>query len=348
MPTKPMPGGRWLHELRAVYADTASMTAEAHTFRTNQYFREGVMGAMQIIAALDDPETRRIIVDSEQAVRFTEAADMPPVERYRLPFDQMYIEFTRPLDIREQEPGYEDELIGMIVLPTHGREGVPPETVQIKFITRSLHPVLRTNPITKHDWSEQTACFNLLTGTALSHPQTFLEPARPGAPDSVTHDDISQYPDGFLAGLDLDRDWIAARDEGAGRGWWERTISDYARFTAWLLTYMTAKGIVIVEAEMTRQQRRAAARLKHRPSPWHIVTVDPTVVRDFEPGEGGGRSHSYRYDVRGHLRFGRHKRGDGSYSQTVEWVRPHQRGLANTIYVPKTYVYDAKSPRVNI
>ncbi len=38
----------------------------------------------------------------------------------------------------------------------------------------------------------------------------------------------------------------------------------------------------------------------------------------------------------------------GSYSETVEWVRPHQRGLANAIYVPKTYIYDDKSPKVRV
>jgi hypothetical protein len=47
--------------------------------------------------------------------------------------------------------------------------------------------------------------------------------------------------------------------------------------------------------------------------------------------------HRYRYDVIGHLRFGKHKRGDGSYSHTIEWVAPHQRGLQHSMYIPKTH-----------
>ena len=45
--------------------------------------------------------------------------------------------------------------------------------------------------------------------------------------------------------------------------------------------------------------------------------------------------HRYRYDVMGHIRFGRHRLRDGSYRETVEWVRPYQRGLANGVYIPK-------------
>ena len=61
-------------------------------------------------------------------------------------------------------------------------------------------------------------------------------------------------------------------------------------------------------------------------------------MRVVEGTEGDvGRQHSYRYDVMGHIRFGRHKLGDGTYRHTFEFVRPHQRGLKNSIYIPKTY-----------
>ena len=51
--------------------------------------------------------------------------------------------------------------------------------------------------------------------------------------------------------------------------------------------------------------------------------------------KGAGVKHGIRYDVRGHFR--RLETG-----KTI-WVRPHQRGLQNELYVPKTYVV-AKEP----
>lgn len=48
---------------------------------------------------------------------------------------------------------------------------------------------------------------------------------------------------------------------------------------------------------------------------------------------GGGTHHGFRYDVRGHFRY---------YKATglVKWIRPHQRGLQNELYIPKTYKVD--------
>ena len=43
----------------------------------------------------------------------------------------------------------------------------------------------------------------------------------------------------------------------------------------------------------------------------------------------------------GFLRRGRHRLRDGTYRETIEWVRPHQRGLRHTRYVPKTSRFDA-------
>lgn len=47
-----------------------------------------------------------------------------------------------------------------------------------------------------------------------------------------------------------------------------------------------------------------------------------------------GSAHGFRYDVRGHFR-----RLDAG---KVTWVRPHQRGLAHELYIPKVY---AVTPR---
>ena len=109
-----------------------------------------------------------------------------------------------------------------------------------------------------------------------------------------------------------------------------------ARFLGYLGAYMMANGIEIVEEKVSRQQKRLLARRKG-PSPWHVIQVKPTI-RDVLPPEGKDdgyvRRHGHRYDVMGHLRFGKHKLKDGTYRHTIEWVKPHQRGLRHEHYVP--------------
>ena len=103
-----------------------------------------------------------------------------------------------------------------------------------------------------------------------------------------------------------------------------------------LLSYMTAKGIEIVEQSLPRAQRRLLER-KKLTNPWHIIRVSPTIRRDnddHQPEPGQGSAHGHRYDVGGHLRFGRHRLTDGSYRITKEWVRAHQRGLRHELYIP--------------
>ena len=100
-----------------------------------------------------------------------------------------------------------------------------------------------------------------------------------------------------------------------------------------------AKGIHIVKLEPVRWERRRAARQGVIPVPWHIVEVKPSISLGTDDTQGsiGRLRHSYRYDVMGHLRFGRHQLADGTFRDTVEWVKAHQRGLKNSLYIPKTY-----------
>jgi hypothetical protein len=98
-----------------------------------------------------------------------------------------------------------------------------------------------------------------------------------------------------------------------------------------------AKSVEIVALPTTRQIRRALEREGRVPNPWHVVRVQPKMIRGKSETVGeSGIKHSYRYDVIGHLRFNRHKVKDG-YRETIEWVSDHQRGLENELYIPKTY-----------
>jgi len=105
--------------------------------------------------------------------------------------------------------------------------------------------------------------------------------------------------------------------------------------------YMMAKGISLTSEEPAKKERRRMEAKRTPVKPWHIITVEPTIRQgaDADPS-GTSRKHSYRYDVMGHLRFGKHKTkavdefGNPVYKRTVEWIAQHQRGVKNMRYVP--------------
>ena len=114
-----------------------------------------------------------------------------------------------------------------------------------------------------------------------------------------------------------------------------------------MYAYMQSKGIEIVEERpASRQQRRLLARHKP-PNPWHVVRVDPRYRDQATPDiadDDYQRTHGHRYDVMGHIRFGRHLLRDGKQKYTLEWVRPHQRGLRHELYIPATRRYTGDRP----
>lgn len=326
----PQPGGRWYNSIRSEWGARVARDPRKNLDRMQGYghdagYQFGLddleSAAIKLVAQMDDPETRRMIVDSRQAARFMDAADPPPVERYRLPFNQFYLEFTEPLYFPDlQEPGVPgDKTVALLFMQELGYDTAP-EACSVVF--------LKVNE-EQRQWVDQGFSFDLLNGKGITSIEASvngldnLEPSRFNTP----HEPGEYY---------------YARTEGEGIGWWEHQVATQATFVAWLLTYLTAKGIIVVEEGQSRQVRRALGRMRpqDRPKPWHIVTVDPLLVKPQHGApESEGTRHSYRYDVRGHLRFGRHLRGDGSYSHTVEWIAPHQRGLRHSVYVPKTYLF---------
>lgn len=79
--------------------------------------------------------------------------------------------------------------------------------------------------------------------------------------------------------------------------------------------------------------RKREAKGKSRLEPYYTCRI--RGVNYDSVATGTGAAHSIRYDVRGHFR----KLTTGK----TTWVRPHQRGVTNELYVPKTYVVDANS-----
>lgn len=92
--------------------------------------------------------------------------------------------------------------------------------------------------------------------------------------------------------------------------------------------YLHREGAV-PESVNAKRERKGKSRLE----PYYICRIRG-VNYDNPQATGQGAAHSIRYDVRGHFR----RLTNGK----TTWVRPHQRGLANELYVPKTYLVDKR------
>lgn len=92
--------------------------------------------------------------------------------------------------------------------------------------------------------------------------------------------------------------------------------------------YLHKEGEV-PEAVNRKRERKGKSRLE----PYYICRI--RGVNYDSHTTGTGTAHGHRYDVRGHFR----RLSTGK----VTWVRPHQRGLANELYIPKVYKVDKRS-----
>jgi hypothetical protein len=330
------PGGRFFHELQAQYVSITRRGGGPVRAPKRLMTNVPIDWRTAVVRHIfDDPETRRLVIDARQAAMFADLEEMPPiVDRLHTPFDQMYVEFTEPIVLAEPEPGFDEELLAFTVNRAERND----EKISAEPMYAVLLFFRSTTAEGRVYYTDRGFALSAKTGVGFSAFENYSEQFAP---------DVSTFPEEIMALARRDKVadeghlYVEARAEGEGRGLWERLVAAYAAFVSWSLSYMTARGVIIVEVAESRQVIRAAKRRGERPRPWHVVTVKPTRYAEDADDEGGsGRSHGYRYDVRGHLRVGRHKRGDGTYRERIEWVRPHQRGLKHTLYIPKTYAYD--------
>lgn len=318
---------------------------------------EGLPAYKEYLRRLRHPECRRILFDTRQAALFDELDESPPpnIQRgIRAPFDMFYLEFTEPLLLKAQEPGQHDLARALLytVVPEDVlkvRFGGQEYKVEncIMFLTNEMDPE-RWQQAARRDveaagklirdyllafdnqdlqYVDRSWTLRLQEGLALVK----VENARredSEIPDDW--DDEAYIPSGYqIPGFQGERRRI---------GWWEETAQSYTDLLSWICAYTMAKTVHVVTEPWSRQVRRWHER-KNRPlpKPWHGVRVEPKFSNGRPTAQHEGSAHRYRYDVIGHLRFGRHPRKDGTYNEIIEWVPPHQRGLDNEIYIPKTY-----------
>ena len=288
------------------------------------------------IASLD---TKRILFDSRQAATFAHLGEPPPSHVYSqllLPYDQFYLEFTESIAFGESIPPrkFVDGMMVEIEEESdevnnwmHGVMVFKAAYVDVGDEKLFLNPMVLffTSDVSNGEW----------TGTGVLDARGFFFDIKTGNVYTQyrTLHDFGEEAEDTHELFHLTEELVESLGLSARR--WCQNLFSYSAFFSWVLTYMVAKGVRVVEEPLSRQQRRALERSK-LPNPWHVVKVDPTVSkRHLSTGEEPVNHHRFRYDVMGHLRFGRHKLKDGSYRETIEIVRPHQRGLSNELYIPK-------------
>jgi hypothetical protein len=322
------------------------------------------------LSAINHEDCKRVAFDSAQAQQFAPLVEFPATLTglVRPPFDVFWMEFTDPVAITADWGVTDnDYLRGLLyadlgisrkvcVAPGSLIAGVPPK-IELRKLA---HLVLFFHDPVNDVYTDRNWLIDLSTGKsyvtrhnsgmgieARLAPTTELM-MKMAERDAEKHEHDRSTG---LRGVPEERDVVFEagwRPHGmTGHiGWWERQALTITSFLQWCLGYMMAKNIVVEvrDVPISRQVRRQLNRKGlPMPKPWHVVMVDPKYVRTIEDQPGDGGAHSYRYDVIGHVRIGRHRIGqrkdDGTYAykQTLEWVAPHQRGLSNDLYIPKTY-----------
>ena len=112
--------------------------------------------------------------------------------------------------------------------------------------------------------------------------------------------------------------------------------SKYRLLAAACVQYINCENVYLesVGGAPEKVNRKREAKGKRRLEPYYVCRIRG-VSYDKSDTSGTGSKHGIRYDVRGHFR-----RLEG---KTI-WVRAHQRGLANELYIPKVYKVDRVTP----
>lgn len=292
-----------------------------------------------LLNTLIDPNLKRMLFDSRQAAIFHDVGEgltFEQAQRVRLPFDRFYMEFTNPIEVGEAEPGRSTEYVRAFMLTGLTGEGMLSQGGEDMAAVPARQAVFFLDD-EKGTTVDRAFFFDPFQNLALCSVHTASNTVDPS--DVEVFRQLGGSPAAmFVAGSGTSP--TESEPDGRYMGWWERLVLQYTDLLGWIFLYTMAKGIYTEEVAPPRAERRRLERMGVKPLPWHIVKVEPRFIQAHETETGTGRQHSYRYDVIGHLRFGKHKKGDGSYSYTVEWVRPHQRGLRNTEYIPSTHHVD--------
>lgn len=226
---------------------------------------------------------------------------------------------------RDLPPGYADSLDYRLPFPFLFIQLSSPFVVDVPmdgYVERSeiLYFVLAQQELTEEALAKHKAFY--------SSPEFFAKPAE--------HLDSGILNSVFVIYKELNTTRFGWMSESA-----HEFITDYTRDASEsfysmlkrlciaLVGYINCENIYLEEQGGASEavNRKRAAKGKARIEPYYVCRIKG--VQSPSHATGTGVKHSIRYDVRGHFR-----RLDSG--KTI-WVRPHQRGVQNELYIPKVY-----------
>lgn len=271
-------------------------------------------------------QSKVIVFSSEQAQVFMDV-DVSPIgfENYCLPFDHVFIHFPGGVSYRDPEV---DRIIWW--QKTHGEKS-DYESPYFKFEAMLISRIKKGD-----DFYDRLVVFESLWEKRKPDPSPYLA-YFPGGHECLLYSEaelrnsfaVNTNPDNYLTPAnDLFRLDI-------------KCIQDNARKLAnACIGYINCENIYLqkegeVPAKVNRKREQQGKKILE---PYYVCRIRGVQYDSNGEPTGEGTHHGFRYDVRGHF--------CKLTSGKTTWVRPHQRGLQNELYIPKTYVVEkgAKQP----
>ena len=276
------------------------------------------VGAMRTInSVLKHPETRFIQFDTEQAEVLLNSGPAP--EPKGLPFPQFVLEFTESFMVTEEKLLSEDGT----TIDNSFLMGAMFSDEKLNKVTIVDDPgdmigvILMLNDRPHAAFLDSWVSFGLSLSTGnIYYTAYFLR--------NYTEQQVpEEIPDAHFLKLD---------EEHKGSAYVQ-----FAGLLRWLISFMTGsvKGINLEPIQLSRAERRRYNKNKEKPQEWYKMKVDGKYLREDEGDRRKGGSHGYRYDVRAHVRRGRYRLKDGTIKEVLQFVPAHQRGLKNSLYIPR-------------
>lgn len=258
-------------------------------------------------------ESKTVIFSAEQAKMFS-AATRDYTERldYRLPFPFVFLQFSEPLE--------------MPIIDTSVGPGMHMEKLIGIFLTQS-----EFTEETKAQFKRQQNELNKNPYNLLGVSQIIMNAEEGGVLNAM----IAVWEDFNSSRFSWFSDASYELAVPPPNNDTEKTVQDawtgLKRLAISCIGYINCENVYlelqgVVPAAVNNKR---AGKGKHRLEPYYVCKITGVQYGANGTERDAGSKHSIRYDVRGHFR-----RLDGG--KTI-WVRPHQRGIENELYVPKMY-----------
>lgn len=253
-------------------------------------------------------DARPILFSAEQADVFSKIPHYAEAIDFRLPFSDLFLQFSRPIKI-----GY----------TPRGEHDIDRCSLLAVAIRQESH--------TRQEIDEQIIVDSRYGKLSIDLPQDgdtiFVNTI------SLVYEDMGTESIKWASGGDQ----VFSFDDETRRNavlHWKNVIVSCIGYINCENIYLEKQGEV-PEAVNRKREAKGKSRLE----PYYVCRIKGVQYDGHATGEGS--KHGIRYDVRGHFR--RLETG-----KTI-WVRPHQRGLTNELYVPKVYkVSKGAKPASNV